>query len=327
MRVKKTILVASIWVLFVLSYSQDQANIQGSLMSPLSQLKADIPIDKIVCSDDLQLIMKKTDGKPACVKPTSVTKLIERGWGVHVLPEYVKDETKNSDIFELGKYQIATDTIIYNNSTGFLARPSESGKFPGVILIHEWWGLNDNIKDMARILASHGYTVFAANLYASQAATTPDGARQLLTTFNTEKGILNIQTVTELLRTNYGIERLATIGWCFGGTQSLNYALSGNDLDATVIYYGQLVTDKDKLSLIHWPVLGIFGGQDQNIPVESVNEFESALNDLGIENEIYIYPGVGHAFANPSGANYAPVETKDAWQNTISFLERHLQNK
>ena len=327
-RLKKTILVASIWVLFALSiYSKDHTNTQGSLMSPLEQSKKNIPIDKIVCPYDLQLVMKKTNGKPACVKSFSVAKLIERGWAVHVLPEYVKGEPKNSDIFELGKYQITTDTISYNNSTGFLARPAESGKFPGVILIHEWWGLNDNIKDMARNLASHGYVVFAADLYAGQVATTSDGARQLLTTFDAEKGISNIQSVAEILRTDYGIERLATIGWCFGGTQSLNYALSGNKLDATIIYYGQLVTDKNKLSLIHWPVLGIFGGQDQNIPAKNVNEFESALNDIGVENEIHIYPNVGHAFANPSGENYAPQETKDAWQNTISFLEKHLQDR
>ena len=296
-----------------------------TIVSPLKQYLDGIPIDKIVCSSDLQLIMKKTNGKPACVQPNSVEKLIERGWAVHVLPEYVKDEPKNSDIFELGKYQITTDTIIYNNSTGFLARPSDPGKFPGVILIHEWWGLNDNIKDMARNLASHGYIVFAADLYASQVASTPDGARQLVTTFDVEKGISNIHAAAEILRTKYDTEKLATIGWCFGGGQSLNYALSGNELDATVIYYGQLVTEKDRLSLIHWPVLGMFGGQDQSITVETVNEFESVLNDLGIENDIRIYPDVGHAFANPSGANYAPQETQDAWQNTIMFLETHLK--
>ena len=296
-----------------------------TFVSPLKQYQDGIPIDKIVCSAELQLIMKKIDGKPACVKPDSVEKLIERGWAVHVLPEYVKDEPKNSDIFEIGQYQITTDTISYNNSTGFLARPSEVGKFPGVILIHEWWGLNDNIKDMARKLASHGYTVFAADLYSGQVATTPDGARQLVTTFDFEKGISNIRTVAELLKTKYDAERLATIGWCFGGAQSLNYALSGNELDATVIYYGQLVTDKERLSVINWPVLGIFGGQDQSITIETVNKFESVLNDLGIENEIHVYPDVGHAFANPSGTNYSPKETKDAWNNTISFLETHLK--
>jgi carboxymethylenebutenolidase len=296
-----------------------------TVKSPMEQYQDGISIDKIVCSDDLELIMKKTDGKPACVRPASVQKLIERGWGIHVLPEVVTNEPQNSDIFELGKYPITSDIKNYNNSTGFVARPSEVGNFPGVILIHEWWGLNDNIKDMARNLASHGYTVFAADLYAGQVATTSDEARSLITTFNVETGMSNLQKAEDILRTEFGAEKLATIGWCFGGAQSMNYALSGNDPDATVIYYGQLITEKERLSVIDWPVMGIFGGQDQSITVESVNEFKAALDELGVENDIHVYPEVGHAFANPTGANYSPDETKDAWHNTIVFLETHLK--
>ncbi|MGI0041280.1 MAG: dienelactone hydrolase family protein [Nitrosopumilaceae archaeon] len=319
------------FLLLLLSVSlQNHANAEpenkNSLLSPLAQSKAGIPIEKIVCQEGLQIVMKKTDGKPACIKPSSAAKLIERGWAVHVIPSYTNSEPKNSEIFETGSYQIVTSTdMYYENSTGFLARPTDLGKFPGVILIHEWWGLNDNIKEMAQNLASHGYVVLAADLYASQVATTPDGARQLLTSFDTQKGISNLQSATEYIVKQYGVEKLATIGWCFGGTQSLNYALSGNNLDATVLYYGQPVTDKDKLSVVHWPVLGIFGGQDTSIPVESVNKFESLLDELGIENEIYIYQGVGHTFANPSGTSYAPEETKYAWQKTILFLEKHLK--
>jgi carboxymethylenebutenolidase len=94
-------------------------------------------------------------------------------------------------------------------------------------------------------------------------------------------------------------------------------------LAATVIYYGNLVNDTESLSKIKWPVLGIFGDQDQSIPVDSVMQFEQALNEIGITNEIYIYPGVGHAFANPSGDNYAPKETADAWKKTLVFLEKY----
>jgi carboxymethylenebutenolidase len=296
-----------------------------SVKSPIEQYQDGISIDKIVCSDDLQLIMKKIDGKPACVRSSSVQKLIERGWGIHVLPEVVADEPQNSDIFELGKYPITAEMKSYNNSTGFLARPTEEGNFPGVILIHEWWGLNDNIKDMARNLASHGYTVFAADLYAGQVAKTSDDARNLVTTFNVETGMSNLQKAEDILRREFGAKKLATIGWCFGGAQSMNYALSGNDLDATIIYYGQLVTDQERLSVIDWPVMGVFGGQDQSITVESVNEFKAALDELGVENDIRIYPEVGHAFANPTGATYSPDETKDAWHNTIIFLETHLK--
>ncbi len=97
-----------------------------------------------------------------------------------------------------------------------------------------------------------------------------------------------------------------------------------NPLAATVIYYGNLVNDTNQLSKINWPVLGVFGDQDQSIPVESVNAFEQALNETGITNEIYLYSGVGHAFANPSGDNHAPEETVDAWEKTLAFLKKYV---
>jgi carboxymethylenebutenolidase len=180
---------------------------------------------------------------------------------------------------------------------------------------------------MASSLASHGYVVLAADLYGGQAATTPEGARQLVTTFDSQKGIENLSAAAQFLRQERGVEKLATIGWCFGGGQSFNYALSGDKLDGTVIYYGRVSADKTELAKIQWPVLGIFGELDTSITKQSVQEFEASLDDLGIENEIYIYPGVNHAFANPSGASYAPEETEDAWQKTIEFLDKHLNHR
>lgn len=297
---------------------------KSSLLPPLQQFKSGVSINEIKCKEGLQLVMKKTNGNPSCLRPATVATLIERGWAVHVLPEYVEGEPKNSELFENGSFEITTSSVNYFEDTaGFLAKPSASGTYPGVILIHEWWGLNNNIKDMAKSLASHGYVALAVDLYAGQVATTPDGARQLVTTFDSQKGMANIQSASEFLK-GQGAEKLATIGWCFGGSQSMNFALSGNPLDATIIYYGQPVTNVTQLSKISWPVLGIFGELDQSIPVEKVNEFQSSLNQLGIQNEMVIYPGVGHAFANPSGASYAPEETKDAWQKTLLFLDKYL---
>jgi carboxymethylenebutenolidase len=124
-----------------------------------------------------------------------------------------------------------------------------------------------------------------------------------------------------------GATKIASLGWCFGGRQSVALAISGEPLDATIVYYGgNMASTVEELRPIKWPVLGVFGDKDQAIPVEKVKEFESSLNTLGIENEIYIYPGVGHAFANPSGMNYAPEETKDAWSKTTAFLDKHLKN-
>jgi carboxymethylenebutenolidase len=125
---------------------------------------------------------------------------------------------------------------------------------------------------------------------------------------------------------NVNASRIASLGWCFGGGQSLQLALNSKQpLAATILYYGTpLVTDKQALSNIKWPILGIFGNQDQAIPIEEVKQFETALNADRIPNEIHIYPGVGHAFANPSGDNYAPKETADAWQKTLAFLNRYV---
>jgi carboxymethylenebutenolidase len=144
---------------------------------------------------------------------------------------------------------------------------------------------------------------------------------------NPEEAVANMQGAVNYLGSleNVNSSRIASLGWCFGGGQSLQLALNSEEhpLAATVIYYGNLVNDTESLSKIKWPVLGIFGDQDQSIPVDSVMQFEQALNEIGITNEIYIYPGVGHAFANPSGDNYAPKETADAWKKTLVFLEKY----
>lgn len=112
----------------------------------------------------------------------------------------------------------------------------------------------------------------------------------------------------------------------FWGHQSLHLAINSKDhsLAATIIYYGRLTNDTQALSNIQWPVLGIFGEEDQAIPVSSVRQFEQSLNELEIPNEIHIYPGVEHAFANPSNDNYAPQETADAWRKTLDFLKTNV---
>ena len=225
-------------------------------------------------------------------------------------------------------YLVYADTTNATSTSG--QQQQQQQKLPAVIMIHEWWGLNDNIKDMADELASEGYVVLAADLYNGEVATTPDKAMQLVGTVreNPEQAISNLQSAVQYLASlpNVNSSRIASLGWCFGGGQSLQLALNSeqNPLAATVIYYGNLVNDTNELSKIKWPVLGIFGDQDQSIPVESVNVFEQALNETGITNEIYIYPGVGHAFANPSGDNYAPAETVDAWEKTLAFLKKYV---
>lgn len=224
----------------------------------------------------------------------------------------------------------------YDNVSGYLAIPQSSISatdkvLPAVVMIHEWWGLNDNIKEMADQLASKGYAVLAVDLYNGTVAANPEEAGPLAGTVreNPSNAIANLQSAVRYLASleNVNSSRIASLGWCFGGGQSLQLALNTEPdfpLAATALYYGNLVTDQDELSRINWPVLGIFGNQDQSIPVDQVREFGESLNATSIPNEIYIYDGVGHAFANPSNDNYAPQETSDAWEKTLAFLKKNV---
>lgn len=233
---------------------------------------------------------------------------------------------KESGTLEGSKFSVTTKNMNYfRNISGCLAKPTEPGKYPGVVMIHEWWGLNDYIRATAQKLASEGFTVIAVDLFHGEVTATPEKARQLVSSLDKDEAISNMRSAVRYLKSEENVSGLASLGWCFGGGQSLQLALSGETLDATVIYYGDLVTDESRLATMHWPVLGVFGDRDTAIPVAEAKKFHSTLDKLGIENEIYIYPGVGHAFANPTGANYAPNETKDAWEKTIAFLNNHLK--
>ena len=209
---------------------------------------------------------------------------------------------------------------------GFLARPRKKGDYPAVVMIHEWWGLNEHIKESARVLARYGYVVLAVDLFNGQVTTDSERAMKLVGALKQPEATKNMLAALAYLRAEFGSEKIASLGWCFGGGQSLLLALSDEKLDGTIIYYGSVEIDKKMLAKITWPVLGIFGDQDVVVPVEKVREFEIALQALHVENEIYIYPGVGHAFANPSNPQHAPAETKDACEKTMAFLNRNLKN-
>jgi carboxymethylenebutenolidase len=241
----------------------------------------------------------------------------------------VQLQNKSVDYFDntYGYLVYPTISSIDNNKSS----SSNNNTFPAVIMIHENKGLNDNIKNMANLLAKEGYVVLAVDLFNGQVTTNQTRASELSQSIrdNPDVAISNLKGAVKYLTSlpNVNPEKIASLGWCFGGQQSLQLALNSEDhpLSATVIYYGRLVTEPESLSQIKWPVLGIFGENDESIPVETVEQFEDALTKNGITNEIYIFQGVGHAFANPSGDNYAPNETKNAWQKTLTFLNKYLK--
>ncbi|MFQ5782991.1 MAG: dienelactone hydrolase family protein [Nitrosopumilus sp.] len=292
---------------------------------PLKQIRDGQDPANVTCTEGKVLVLKQSNGMPACLNLSSVEKLITRGWAIHILPDY-SNQNNNSEIFALGKYAVESEIVKYfDDTSGYLAKPTIDTTFPAIVMIHEWWGLNDNIKEMADKLASHGYVVLAVDLYDGNIATTSEQARQLITSYDSEQGLQNMNSAIFYLDENFSSEKIGSIGWCFGGGQSLQLGLNNDEMDATVIYYGSLVTDTKTLSSIKWPVLGIFAELDKGITIDTVNEFESSLDELDIQNYINIYSGVDHAFANPSGERYAPEASKDAWNKTIAFLESTLK--
>lgn len=214
---------------------------------------------------------------------------------------------------------------------GYLAQPDTPGPHPGVLLIHEWWGLNDGITQLADALAAEGYVVLAADAYRGETTNLFPRALWLRVTTPQEEIFADVDAAFEHLRAleTVDADRVASMGFCFGGGESLQLGMrQGENLALTIIYYGAVVTEPDLLRPLTEGrgVLGVFGEEDQQIFVEDVLEFEAALNTLNIPNEITIYPDVGHAFLNEE--NYdEPGAAMDAWQQTLAFLEENLKTE
>ena len=274
----------------------------------------------------------------ACEKDTASDDEAGRAAGLEnaeaMSREHAQDTTEPSPAAEIAPSRpvISDPRMPYaevddQNVYGHFAAPSDVFEpLPALIVIHEWWGLNDNVRAMADRLAGEGYMVLAVDLYGGKTASTPAEARALMVEVveDPELARKNLQGAYDFLAVA-GAPRVGSLGWCFGGGWSLNAAqLLSDDLDASVIYYGQVTDDEDRLRVINAPILGLFAADDAGIKVESVSAFRQALERLRKEHEIHIYPGVGHAFANPTGKNYDAAAATDAWDKTVEFLGRHL---
>ncbi len=213
---------------------------------------------------------------------------------------------------------------------GVLYTPAGKGPFPGIIVIHEWWGLNDWVKDQASKLADQGYEALAIDLYRGKVATTPDMAHEIMRGVPEDRAKRDLHAAFEFLQSQPNVrkDRIGAIGWCMGGGYSLDIALQEPTLAADVINYGHLATDPDALKKINSPVLGLFGALDQGITPDDVHKFEAAMRQAGKKVDIKIYDDAGHAFENPDNKNkpgYRPEDAADAWKRTTSFLADNLK--
>jgi carboxymethylenebutenolidase len=219
-------------------------------------------------------------------------------------------------------------TIDGRDLKGYVARPvGAKPGLPGLIVIHEWWGLNDNVRAETRRLAAEGYVALAVDLYAGRVATAPPDAMRLSRelTSNASPAEANLRAAHDYLERIERAPRIGSIGWCLGGRWSLRTALLlPAALDATVIYYGSVTVPEAELATLEMPILGLFAGRDRVVPLPTVSAFREMLQRLGKKADIRVYESADHAFANPSGLAYDAAAADDAWRLTTAFLREHL---
>ncbi len=221
------------------------------------------------------------------------------------------------------------ETVLYvpgdSLTRGYLAVPKGAGPFPALIIIHEWNGLVDRVRQVADAFAAHGYVTLAADLYHGRTGGNPEENMKLVSEVRSDMpaAIANLNAAQHFLRARQDVTgKVAVMGWCFGGGIALSYGLDGEHHDATAMFYGSLVTDPAQLKKLNHPIYGTFAGQDRGIPPAQVEQFAKALRAIGIQNDIHIYPGVGHGFwlwvdQDPK-TRTAPAQ--DAWNRLMHFL-------
>ena len=211
---------------------------------------------------------------------------------------------------------------------GILYTPEGKGPFPGIVVIHEWWGLNDWVKEQAAKLAGEGYATLAIDLYRGKVGTTPEEAHEIMRGVPEDRAKRDLEAGFQFLASQPNVKpgRIGAIGWCMGGGYALQLALEEPKLAADVINYGAPSTDAAAISKINAPILGLYGALDRGITPDDVKQFGAAMDKAGKKIDITIYPDAGHAFENPNNKDgYRPADAADAWSKTVDFLASTLK--
>jgi carboxymethylenebutenolidase len=211
---------------------------------------------------------------------------------------------------------------------GVVYTPDGKGPFPALIVIHEWWGLNDWVKEQASKLADQGYVTLAVDLYRGKVAASPEEAHEIMRGVPEDRAKRDLSAAFAFLQSQSNVKKskIGAIGWCMGGGYALNVALQEPTLAADVINYGHLATDPAALKNVNAPILGLFGGQDRGISPDDVHKFEQQMKSLGKKIDVTIYSDAGHAFENPNNKDgYREKDAADAWSKTVAFLDQTLK--
>lgn len=227
---------------------------------------------------------------------------------------------------------VKTETVSFKSGNdtvnAYLALPEGTGKHPAILVIHEWWGLNDWVKEQADRFAKQGYVALAVDLYRGKVATNPDEAHILMRGLPDDRGIRDLEAAFAYLSSRPDVEasKIGSIGWCMGGSWSIKFAVDQPKLAAAVVNYGWLPSEPASIAKIHAPVLGLFGADDQGIPVKDVNAFAASMKAAGKTADVKVYDGAGHAFENPNNKQgYRPEAAANAAQLTDAFFQKYLK--
>jgi carboxymethylenebutenolidase len=224
---------------------------------------------------------------------------------------------------EMVQFPNGKDTV-----SGFLATPEKHGRYPALVVIHEWWGLTEWVKGETTKLSQQGYVALAVDLYRGKVTSDPEEAHELMRGLPQDRAVSDLKAAFAYLMTRPDVDhvRIGAIGWCMGGGYSLQLAIHEPRLAACVVNYGALPTDPTDIAQIYAPVLGNFGAEDRGITPDDVHAFEKSMQALKRRVDLKIYDGAGHAFENPTNTNgYRPEAAADAWTRTVTFLNKMLK--
>jgi carboxymethylenebutenolidase len=240
-------------------------------------------------------------------------------------------------LLEISVFGATSKNVTYKSGDetvhGILYTPEGKGPFPGIIVIHEWWGLNDWVKEQASRLADQGYATLAIDLYRGKVATTPNEAHEFMGGVPQDRAKRDLEAAYQYLESQPDIkkDRIGAIGWCMGGGYALGLALEQPKLAADVINYGvydyaSLAKDDAAVKKINAPILGIFGAQDRGIPPNDLKALWEQMSKQNKKADFSIYPDAGHAFENPNNKDgYRPKDAQDAWRKTVVFFAANLK--
>jgi carboxymethylenebutenolidase len=229
---------------------------------------------------------------------------------------------------------VKTETVRFRSGdetvSAYLAVPDSGGSHPALVVIHEWWGLNDWVKEQAQQFAEQGYVALALDLYRGKVAYDPNLAHELSRGLPQDQAIRDLKAAFDYLASRADVrkDKIGSVGWCMGGGFSLLLAVNESKLAACVVNYGSMPTDKEDIQKIQAPVLGNFGAEDRGIPPSAVGAFEDAMKAAHKSIDVKIYEGAGHAFENRNNKlGYREGAANDAWARTLDFLNRTLKRQ